>query len=39
MICSPAVIARDRADGAYTYDVSFPDLGGYLTFGNTTEVI
>ena len=35
MICYPAVIEYDRADGAYS--VSFPDLPGCFTFGGTLE--
>ena len=35
MICYPAVIEYDRADGAY--NVSFPDLPGCFTFGGTLE--
>ena len=33
MICYPAVIEYDREDDAY--NVSFPDLPGCLTFGDT----
>ena len=35
MICYPAVIEFDRTDDAY--NVSFPDLPGCLTFGDTLE--
>ena len=35
MICYPAVIEYDREDDAY--HVSFPDLPGCLTFGNTID--
>ena len=35
MICYPAVIEYDREDDAY--NVSFPDLPGCLTFGNTID--
>lgn len=35
MICYPAVIEYDRAEHAY--NVSFPDLPGCLTFGDTLE--
>ena len=35
MICYPAVIEYDREDNAY--NVSFPDLPGCLTFGNTID--
>ena len=35
MICYPALIEYDHADGAY--NVSFPDLPGCFTYGRTLE--